>query len=280
VFTIKRYLPPIVLLAVFVFLAGCTTIPAPDQPLPQNAEISAILSALQDQDADIQTFWASGKFVLQAPDLPEVYLLRQSSIYYEAPDRLNIIGRKYTKAVLELTAIGEEFLLVLPTEGQYYKRSDKDQDAATPYGNVSPAQLVGEMFFLRPWAGINVDAIEVLEVREDGSRVLLFPFEDRAAYRREVVLKPEPWRIAEMRLYDESGALVAETWRKNYEEQNGHWFPTYVEARFPMEDAFMRFETAGFDINVPLERADFDLQAQYDAVLRKEYDEIVWSRQP
>lgn len=245
---------------------------------PISAEVGEILDALTAQDKAIDTLWASGKFVLQSPELPEVYLLRQSSLYYSAPNQINIIGRKYTKAVLELTANADDFLLVLPTEQRYYEGLEEANVASLPCVRVSPAQILREMFFFRPWQPEEARAAREVEALEADTKRIEMPVGTDCV--REVTLRVNPWRIVGMRILGGDGVVLAEISRTDYVQKGGIWFPQRVEANFPLENAFMRFEVAGFDVNVPLDRADFDLSRQRDAVVGKGYQRMTWRKQP
>ena len=58
-------------------------------------------------EAAIRGFAATGKVVVQLPELEAGHVLGGSAITYRSPSDLHVVGRKYGKVVARLTALSD-----------------------------------------------------------------------------------------------------------------------------------------------------------------------------
>lgn len=237
--------------------------------------VTTILADLAAQDRAISGFRASGKFMLKSPELLDVQVLRQSTIRFRRPADLHVVGRKYSKAVFRLTCSGEGFLIELPTERQYF-HSEGGARFASVSRSVSPRDIANEMFFPEDWASLNEQVVLLSDLSENGASAVLniYTSRRRDALKRQLRVEGPPWRIVENLRYDGGDDPVAITTLGGYRERDGAWYATAYESRFPGENAFMQFEASTFEINAPLEAADFDLDAQLNEVRQKGFQSI------
>ncbi len=258
--------------------SGCATTggaPAVSSEVAPQPEVSPqaeglaerILQQLAANDAAIENFRASGKFMLKSPELQDVQVLRQSSIRFRRPAELHVVGRKYSKAVFSLTCAGEGFLIVMPTESRYFA-----SEGATRFDglsrSVSPRDIANEMFFPEDWGKLNPKSVVLADLNDAGDRAVLHVFDSRRrdSLRRKVTVQGPRWHVVENARFDGGPEPVAVTTLGNYREEAGVWFATMIESRFPSENAYMQFDASTFAINDKIEPADFDLEAQLEEV--------------
>jgi len=270
-------------------LSGCATtggaasVEAPAAPAEQAPGVAVeglaerILAQLAANDAAIQNFRASGKFMLKSPELQDVQVLRQSSIRFRRPADLYVVGRKYSKAVFSLTCSGEGFLIVMPTEDSYFS----SKGAARFNGvsrSVSPRDIANEMFFPEAWDKLNSNTVVLADLNDAGDRAVLHVYESRRreTLRRKVTVEGPRWHVVENARFDGEAEPVAITTLGNYREESGAWFATLIQSRFPAENAYMQFDASTFEINGALETGDFDLETQLKEARDKGYKE--WER--
>jgi len=263
------------LFALLGIIAGCATVPEPTTDATPSDEssgtlIAEVLKDLAAQDEAVSGFRASGKFMLKSPELLDVQVLRQSTIRFRRPADLHVVGRKYSKAVFRLTCSGDGFLIELPTERQYF-HSEGGARFASVSRTVSPRDIANEMFFPEDWSSINENLVLLSDLSEDGASAVLnlYTSRRRDTLKRKVRVEGPPWRIVENLRYDGGVEPIAITTLGGYREREGAWYATAYESRFPGENAFMQFEASTFEINAPLEAADFDLDAQLNEVRQK-----------
>ncbi len=238
-----------------------TTLPAEAAAAPEAAGLAErILGELAANDAAIKNFRASGKFVLKSPELQDVQVLRQSSIRFRRPADLHVVGRKYSKAVFTLTCADEGFLIVMPTESSYF-------------AGKGVARFNGVSRSVSP--KLNPNTVVLADLNDAGDRAVLHVYESRRRdkLRRKVTVEGPRWHVVENARFDDGPEPVAITTLGNYREEDGVWFATMVESRFPSENAYMQFDASVFDINAEQEAEDFDLKAQLGEVEAKGYKE-------
>lgn len=270
------------MLAAAPLLSGCATTgatrPAPDTPAVAHADTPLLERILQDlaaNDAAIQSFRASGKFVLKSPELEDVQILRQSAIRFQRPASLHVVGRKYSKAVFELTCSDEGFLIVLPTESKYFDGGGGARLRGVS-GQVSPRDIAIEMFFPEDWSRLKQETVLLSGLDEAGGRAELQIYENRRrdGLRRRVTVEGPPWRLVENQRFDGGAEPVAVTTLSAYKEQGGARFATLIESSFPGENAFMQFDASTFELNASLPPDEFDVEAQRKEVRRKGYQQL------
>lgn len=237
--------------------------------------VEAIIADLRAQSKTLVQFRASGRFVLKAPELEAAQVLRQSSINFEAPDKLHVVGRKYSKVVFRLVSAGNAFLLEFPTEQQYIY-----SDSGAPTGDaafrVSPAAIAEEMFIAVPWDELGPEMVSLL--RDDSTAgtatIEVKPPRRKGELTRRLQLQGPPWVVTQSEVFNAEGDLQATTTRSGHRDISGVLFPAQVEARFPVQDAFMSFDLGTL---TPGEKASpglFDVEAALREMERKGYARV------
>ncbi len=120
---------------------------------PGTPSAEVILADLADNDAAIENFRASGKFILKSPQLQETLLLPQSSITFRRPADLSVTGRKMGSPVGRLTCVGEEFLLEVATKHEYL-HGERGARFDSVSREVSPADYAKETFLQEDWSAL------------------------------------------------------------------------------------------------------------------------------
>lgn len=245
-------------------------------PAPQAA---ALLGELRAQAETVRAFTATGKFVLDSPDLSADYVLPQSSLYFRAPDRVAVAGRKYGGYnVVNLVCVGEAFLLELPTENKYAYRPQGESVEGVQF-RVSPADIVREAFIIEDWSSVSPSGVRVQEDVPSPGQVTL---ELRAArsnrVQRRVVLDPMEgrWVVTLSERFDENGALLARTERSNFVLASGLPFPLDVVCVFPGPEARLEFHARKYLLNPAQDATLYDLEAARRRVQARGYAE--WHR--
>ncbi len=255
-------------------VGGCARLGEPmvRTELPPGAPaIEEVLDDLEANDAAIASFKATGKFVLKSPELATIHQLPQSTIYFQRPDRLHVIGRKYGgTTVLRLTCTGPEFLLELPTEKQFFYRPTGARFESVSFP-VSPSDIAQEMFLPEEWGRlserqVNLTAFDAalqtlsMEISSKGRKGYV---------RRRLLLEGKPWVVLRSELLDEAGNVVARTIKGDYRERDGLRFPAEVECSFPEEDAHMSFAMRKVFLNEAVDSAPYRI-AERARYLREE----------
>ena len=155
-----KSLQSILLVSLLLAIAGCATTGEKLGPsvgrstLPAGAPApEAILADLAKNDAAIQGFKASGKFILKSPQLEETLLLPQSSITFRRPADLSVSGRKLGTPVGRLTCAGESFLLE-DAIGRLYLLGERGARFQGVSREVSPADIARETFLPEDWGAL------------------------------------------------------------------------------------------------------------------------------
>jgi len=255
-------------------LAGCVHLGRPFEPavLPPGApSVAEILSSLAANEAALRTFKATGKFILESPDLEATQYLPQSSIRYRSPADLFVVGRKHATNVVELTCVDDALLVVLPTEKQYLFRPQGER-----FEGGSSADVVREMFRPEAWAELSPRQVRLagFDAAAQTARLEIFSKGLRPRLRRTVKAGGGPWVLLESTLHDRDGQVLAVTTKAAYHEQDGIRFPKEIASAFPAAGAQMRFTMRRITLNDELEPADFAIEDKVTAVRRKGYDEI------
>ena len=267
-----RSIRPLLLLG--VLMAGCVRLGTQYQPviLPPGAPTAqAILAELAENEAALHTFKATGKFVLQSPELEATQLLRESAIFFQSPASLHVVGRKMATNVVELTCVGDAFLVVFPTEKEYYYRPEGErvegQDASA---------IVREMFQPEPWAELAPRHVRItgFDPQQQQATLEIYSGRRRNRLRRRLTLQGVPWVVIRNERFDREGQLVAVTTKAEYHEQNGVRFPAQLESTFPHVEAYMRFTMRRVWVNEELDQGDFAMTKRVEALGRKGYQAI------
>jgi len=251
-----------------VLLAGCVRLGSPFEPvpLPPGApSVDTILSSLAANEAALRTFRAAGTIMVQIPEIEATQISRESSLFYEAPGRLNIIGRRYGTRGIELTYVDDAFLIEFPTRKEYCL-----QDQAKSFETLSSADIVREMFCPEIWESINQRDVRITAFDEaEKTATVEFWITGRHPWCKRVIkVQGAPWVILENVLLNENKEVVARTFKKDYHEQEGIRYPTEIESTYPGEEAWMRFIMRRVDLNLPPDPLLFDL-AEREKELKK-----------
>jgi len=231
-------------------------------------DLAEVFAEIRGATAGLSSFRASGRFILRAPELEAVQLLRQSTFEFRAPASIHVIGRKYSRAVFKLTADGDEYVLEMPTEQQYFWSAG---------GNAgSPAAIAREMFFEAGWEGLDPDSVTVLDYDAQAGRLALSApviLEGHAFTRRLTVSGP-PWRVAESVLENAQHQVVALTRRDAYRSFEGVLLPTSIECEFPLHETFMSFEMTTLVPNTDSAPRLFDVAFALEDLQRRGFTAI------
>lgn len=267
------------LLALFLALSGCATL-RPERlgsrveqaALPPGAPApEVILADLAKNDAAIQNFHASGKFILKSPQLKETVLLPQSTILFRRPADLSVSGRKMGTPVGRLLCKGEEFLLEAAIDKNYL-HSERGARFEGISREVSPADIARETFLPEDWSALGPARVRMVDYREVEQRATfeVLDARGRKVHRRVEVHGP-PWTVTRSELFDEHGATLAVTTKDDYRDNGGVRFPAHIRSEFPGEDAFMEFDMREFSFNEEISPATFDIAARLGEIEKKGY---------
>jgi len=268
-------------LALLAF-AGCAhrapELGAPTQqiPLPEGApSITEVLASLAATDAEMRNFRASGKFILKSPELEETFLVPQSTIHYQSPANLSVIGRKMGSPVGRLTCTGDEFLLELPTKRQYLHALEGARFESLSE-NVSPIDIAREAFLPETWALISEDRVQLRGFDATDQRVFLDILDARRRHvHRRVEVTGPPWVLRRSELLDERGDVVAITAKDDYRDFGGKSrFAAQIESTFPGESAFMSFSMRTFELNTEVAPELFAISERLREIKARDFTPI------
>ena len=240
--------------------------------LPQGTpDAGTLLADLAANDAGIQQFRASGKFILKSPQLQETLLLPQSSITFRRPSDLCVTGRKMGSPVGRLTCVGEEFLLEVATKHEYLQGA-RGARFDSVSREVSPADIARETFLPEDWSALGPERVRMTGYDAAGQRATfeVLDARGRKAHRRVEVTGP-PWVVRRSELLDADGVAVAITTKDDYRDNAGARFPAEIRSEFPGENAFMEFSMKSFTLNETVDPAMFDIPARLDEIQARDY---------
>lgn len=272
------YKKHLIFLIFIAMLSGCTRLGGAYQrdDLPPGVPNPVVaLQALSANESAIVQFMATGEFMLQSPDIAGVQALRQSTIYFQYPAALHIIGRKYTSVVMKMTCAGDAFVLEFPTEKEYVYREQGEYIPEIDE-DVTPAWIAREMFRPADWSAIPEDRLRVAAYDETGQRLVLEVFKSnkQEVLERRLELTGPPWVLKKSELFGNDGQLLALTEKRDYREIDGNWFPAEVETRFPQTGTMMRISMRKIYLNVPMEDSLFDLKTALQRLNAEKYRQV------
>lgn len=255
-------------------LSGCVSLgtPVPTLPLPPGAPaVKDILDSLAKNEAALHSFRAAGTIMVQIPEVEATQISRESSLLYQAPDRLNVIGRRYGTRGIELTYVDDAFLLEFPTKKEYCYR-DREESFET----LSSAEIVREMFQPERWTELSERMVRMTSFSEtDQTAELELWTGGRHPWRKRVLqVQGAPWVLLSNTLFNQEGNVIAKTTKTAYHEQEGIRYPTEIESTFPGEDAWMRFLMRRVDINQEVEPSVFDLTRRMHDLDHSRYKQV------
>lgn len=262
-----------------LFLGGCahsgrdrlgTAVPQEDLP-PGTPSAEVILQELAANDAAIENFRASGKFILKSPQLEETLLLPQSAITFRRPADLCVTGRKLGSPVGRLTCVGDEFLLEVATKHEYL-HGDRGARFDSVSREVSPADIAKETFLPEEWSALGAGRVRMTGYDAAAQRATFEVLAERGRkVHRRVEVSGPPWVVRRSELLDASGNATAITTKDDYRDNNGVRFPAEVRSEFPGEDAFMSFSMKSFTLNETVDPAMFDIPARLDEIHARDF---------
>ncbi len=261
-------------LLLFGICAGCISLGTPLKtvPLPPGAPaVESILSGLSQNEAAIRSFRAAGTIMVQIPEVEATQISRESSLIYEAPNRLNIIGRRYGTRGIELTYVDNAFLLEFPTKKEYCYQEHEESFAA-----LSSADMVREMFCPEDWSKLNKRNVRMTSFDEAGQTATLeIWMPGRPLWCKRVIkVHGAPWVLLENVLLNAEGAIIARTTKKEYHEQEGIRYPTEIESTYPVEEAWMKFSMRRVDINPGSDPVLFNLPERVKQLQQADYTRV------
>ncbi|MFA7693206.1 MAG: hypothetical protein GX117_04750 [Candidatus Hydrogenedentes bacterium] len=255
-------------------VSGCVSLGSPVArlPLPAGApSVKTILTSLAENEAALHSFRASGTFMVQIPEMEAIQVSRESSLLFQAPNYLNIIGRRYGTRGIELTYVDDAFVLEFPTRKEYCFR---DQEAS--FTTLSSTEIVGEMFEPEQWTQLPERRLRMTSFDAESQKVELELWVGgRHPWRKRILLlQGAPWVLLENSLFDEDGTLIAKTTKTAYHEQEGLRYATEIESVFPGEDAWMRFLMRRVEVNPELDPNLFDLAKRVELLRAARYRQV------
>ncbi len=262
------------LLAFLGVFSGCASLGERlrQESLPPGAPSAGeVLAGLAANEEALKGFRATGTVIIQSPELESTQISRESSITFRPPLDLHVVGRKYGTRFVELTCSGPSFLIVLPTEKQFYYRPDGEK-----LHSVSTSQMAREMFQPEDWRDIPERRVRVAAYDQATQTATLQIFRnsrDKAPHRI-LVVRGTPWVVLENHLLDGQGNELAITSRSDYYSRDGALFPRRVESEFPGEDARMSFTMRRIDFGPVADDTVFDIGAKLSELKKRSYRQV------
>jgi len=259
-------LPAMGLLA--LAMAGCAHLgrryeeSRPASDVPSAAEI---LADLAQNDGAVRNLHASAVCVLRSPDLAAAEKF-VGQVDFRRPADLRILGRNQLGVLLfRLICVGSEFLMEFPKSNRPpYYRFEGEDFASVPF-NVSPADIVGEMFLPEDWAVLGTNEVRLVHYNAEGSvpqaTVEIGP---RKRPRRRLTVLGHPWVVAESTRLGPEGEELAVTTRKEYETIDGIRLPKWIRAVFPPENTEMVLDLRRIRPNVKMDDSLFEINWRPD----------------
>jgi hypothetical protein len=214
---------------------------------------------LAENEAQLQTFKATGTIMVRIPEMESIQISRESLLQFSAPKSLYVLGRRYGTRILSLTYDADAFLIEFPTRREYCYREHAEE-----LGSISSADIVREMFQPEEWSQINPRLVQMVDYNEEKQEVILVLWEGGPSpwHKRTLRMEGAPWVVLENILYNEEGLVIAKTTKDRYHTQEGIRYPTEIECAFPEEEAWMRFNMRKVDVNADLDAAYFDISSK------------------
>ncbi len=259
-------LPAVLLLALVI--TGCTHLGRrydESRPVSRAPSAAEILTDLAQNDGGIRNLHASAVCILRSPDLAAVEKF-VGQVDFRRPADLRILGRNQLGVLLfRLTCVGSEFLMEFPKgDRPPYYRFEGEDFASVPF-NVSPADIVREMFLPEDWAALGADEVRVVRYKGEGPvRQATVEIGPRKHPRRRVTVLGDPWVVAESVRLGPQGEEFAVTTRKEYETIDGIRLPKWIRAEFPPEDTEMVLDLRGIRANVKMDDSLFEINWRPD----------------
>jgi len=274
----RKSLPALLLLSIALGTSGCATSGArlggsvQQTLLPEGTPTpEEILGDLAQNDAALESFRATGKFIVKSPQLEETLLLPQSTIVFRRPSDISVVGRKMGSPVGRLTCVGEEFLLEVATRHEYV-HGDRGARFESVSEEVSPADIARETFLPEAWSSLGAERVRMVDyvAAEQRATFEILAPRGRKVHRRVEVTGP-PWVVRRSELLDERGRTVAITTKEDYRDNNGVRFPAEIRSEFPGENAFMEYAMKTFTPNETPDPALFDIAARISDITTRDY---------
>lgn len=284
-FRLKRDFPLVrvgAFAAILVCACGCTRLgPGLDRSGFEGGAtlLQDILDDLRGNDELLHSFQATGKSIVQSPDLESVQLLPNSTIYFQKPFGLYVVGRKFGGTVIaRITSGKKDFLIEFPLKNEYYTWDGEAGSGSE--GEFSPVEMVREAFLPMHWAEIPPKAIVLEGVTGEGAArealllVRLKARESRNQNRVAVGLVSGRWVVLRSEVVDANAVTVAITTFEAYHEQDGIVFPTRLKTTFPGKGAELSFDMKRFTLNEPMEEKEFDVHGKLEKLRREGYRSV------
>ena len=251
---------------VFPACAGLTPILERAAGSIDSPKIGQILSDLEYNDAQIETFRAAGTFTLESPEFDAIRKFRRGRVMFRRPNALYAQGnhRITNMTLFKLISVDKEFLIEFPTnKDESYYRLEGEEFEDIPF-SVSPSDIVREMFLPEPWGDLRrrEARITAFDRERQVATVELGP-RNRPRRRIEVTqVNPENpvWVITRSELLEPDGQRIAITLSDDYRAIDGIYFPSKVDVFFPTESTRMIFELRNIRMNTELPDEVFNIR--------------------
>jgi hypothetical protein len=262
------------LFVILCIASGCVRLGPPLEtiPLPQGVpSLSTILSGLAENEDALFSFRASGTIMVQIPEVESTQISRESTLVYQSPNKLNIVGRRFGTRGIELTYVDDGFLLEFPTQREYcYK------DRETNFETLSSSDIVQEMFRPESWRDLTDREVRIIAYdSETQTAELEIWTHGRHPWRKRLlIVQGAPWVLLENNMFNNEGVLIAKTTKREYHEQEGIRYPTEIECSYPDEEAWMRFIMRRVDVNPELDITVFDLARRVESLNKRDFSRV------
>ncbi|MCH7910053.1 MAG: hypothetical protein IIB38_10595 [Candidatus Hydrogenedentes bacterium] len=228
--------------------------------------VADILSDLEKNDAQIETFRAAGTFTLESPEFDAIRKFRRGRIMFRRPKALYAQGnhRITNMTLFKLISVDKEFLIEFPTnKDESYYRLEGEEFENVPF-SVSPSDIVREMFLPESWGDLRrrEARITAFDRERQVATVELGP-RNRPRRRIEVTqVNPESpvWVITRNELLEPDGRRIAITLSDDYRAIDGIYFPSTINVFFPTESTRMIFELRNIRMNTEIPDEVFNIR--------------------
>ncbi len=223
---------------------------------------------MASNDEAIESFVATGKLILELPELEAVQKFHGAKVRFRRPSDLFVrAGHKVTNhTVFKLWSVGRQFLLEVPRrKRESYYSFEGERIESVPFP-VSPSDIVREMFLPEAWSTLGSSEVRIVK-GEANATIHRMEIGSRSRPRRLVDVslfgtESPAWVIVRSVLLDKSGRTVAITTMDEYILVNGIRFPKRVEASFPVEETRMALGLRSVRINEAIPDDTFDVEKQ------------------
>jgi outer membrane lipoprotein-sorting protein len=251
-----------------VALAGCGTLGTRAERVSLDKDAPRAEDVLRDlaaNDARIQSFRASGTFVIKSPKFDATKKFR-GSIRFRRPADLYVQGndRVLNITIFRLVCVGSEFLMEFPgSRDQSFYQVEGEQFEDVPF-SVSPSDIAKEMFLPERWGELKPRDVRLVAFDLATQTATLAigsgPSPRRVVEAVRVSAETPMWVAKNDKRLKDNGEDLALTTLDQYTNVNGALFPTSVDAWFPTEQTRMTFTMRDVRLNEKISDERFNIR--------------------